>query len=158
MSMQGSVVEIWTACDAGSPMQAQESATAIADVGLSGDRYGTQDGSFSRPDDGPDRQLTFIAKEELVWLQETHGIDMTAADSRRNILTEGVHLNSLVGQRFSVGEVEVEGMRLCQPCKQLADILGFDFAHLMVNRGGLNCRILTSGTIRVGDAVALGND
>ena len=156
--MQRSVVELWTACEGGSLMQPQESVTAIADVGLSGDRYGAQVGSYSRPSDGPDRQLTLIAKEELVWLQETHGIDMTAADSRRNILTEGVHLNSLVGQRFSVGEVEVEGIRLCQPCKQLADILGFDFAHLMVDRGGLNCRILTSGTIRVGDVVALGND
>ncbi len=146
--MAGQVLEIWTAPEAGASMKMHDSIPAEAGLGLAGDRYACQESGGA-----PDRELTLIAQESLDWLHQTHGISMTAADSRRNILVTGISLNPLVGQRFHIGRVEVEGMRLCQPCKQLATILGFDFAHLMLNRAGLNCRILNSGTISVGDVV-----
>ena len=153
--MSGTVLEIWTAPDAGAAMQPHRQVSAKAGVGLEGDRYGTKRGSYSKPDEGPDRQLTLIAAEELEWLRATHGITMSAEDSRRNVLTEGVPLNDHVGKRLFIGDVEVEGIRLCQPCKQLATILGFDFVHLMLHRSGLNCRIDTDGDIRVGDEIRL---
>ncbi|MDP7070330.1 MAG: MOSC domain-containing protein [Phycisphaerales bacterium] len=152
--MSGRVLEIWTATEGGAPMQAHDRIIAVAGTGLEGDRYATRAGSYSKPDEGPDRQLTLIAREELEWLRVRHGITMTAGDSRRNILTEGTPLNDLVGARFSIGPVQVEGIRLCQPCKQRAVELGFDFVHLMLNRSGLNCRIVSGGPIAVGDLVA----
>ena len=153
--MSGTVLEIWTASEGGAPMQARPQVQALADVGLKGDRYAAKAGSYSKPEEGPDRQLTLIAAEELEWLRATHGITMSAEDSRRNVLTEGVPLNDHVGKRLFIGDVEVEGIRLCQPCKQLATILGFDFVHLMLHRSGLNCRIVTDGDIRVGDEIRL---
>ena len=44
---------------------------------------------------------------------------MTAAESRRQVATRGVDLNALVGRRFNVGELECEGMELCEPCAHL---------------------------------------
>ena len=134
-------------------MQVNPSVEARADHGLVGDRYANKCGSKSKPDQHPDRQLTFIAQEQLDWLHIEHGIALTGSQSRRNVLTQGIDLNALVGKRFLVGNVEVEGMRLSQPCKPLSEVLGFDFVTLMRDRSGLNCRILSSGTISVGDTV-----
>ena len=57
-----------------------------------------------------------------------HGIEITAAESRRNVLTRGIDLNALVGKRFRVGDVECVGVELCEPCKHLesADEAGRD--------------------------------
>lgn len=151
--MKGCVLEIWTAPAAGAPMIRCASAEAIADCGLKGDRYAVKAGSYSKPNEGPDRQLTLIAVEELRWLHQTHGIELSGGDSRRNVLTEGVPLNDLVGVRFQIGPIEVEGIRRCQPCKPLAEQLGFDFVHLMLHRSGLNCRILTPGQIEEGHPI-----
>jgi len=151
--MTGTVQDIWTASAVGALMQQHDAIEAVAGHGLVGDRYAEKVGSYSRPDEGADRQLTLIEQEQLDWLLAEHGITLTGNGARRNLVTRGVRLNDLVGKRFYIGGVEVEGMRLCQPCKQLTEKLGFDFVYLMLNRSGLNCRIVSGGTIRAGDAV-----
>lgn len=150
----GTLKEIWTSPEAAAPMISHDTIEAIADSGLAGDRYCQGHGSWSKPGDHPDRQLTLIEQEQLDWLLDTHGITLTGAQSRRNLVTTGVSLNGLVGQCFRIGPLEVEGIRLCQPCKPLTETLGFDFVHLMLNRSGLNCRIISGGFISPGDAIA----
>lgn len=153
--MSGAVIEIWTAPEAAVPMQQHDAIEAVVDHGLVGDRYAKKVGSYSRPDEGADRQLTLIEQEQLDWLLAEHGISLTGDSARRNLVTRGVRLNNLVGKRFHIGGVQVEGLRLCQPCKPLAELLGFDFVHLMLNRSGLSCRIISGGTIRVDDQIRL---
>ena len=94
-----------------------------------------------------------IEAEQLAWFLDATGQTLTAEQSRRNILTEGIELNPLVGQRFFIGDVEVEGMRLCEPCKTLQERTGLDVLPAMIGRSGLNCRILNEGEIRLGDHV-----
>jgi MOSC domain-containing protein YiiM len=149
----GHVLEIWTAAESGSPMQARESVSALPGKGLEGDRYWKAAGSWSDAEHKPDQEVTLIESEQLTWFRETTGQTLTAEQSRRNILTEGVELNPLVGKRFFIGEVEVEGMRLCEPCKTLQERTGLDVLPAMVGRSGLNCRILDEGEIRCGDPV-----
>jgi len=149
----GTITAIWTAPDAGAPMVGHDTIEAITDHGLVGDRYTDGHGSYSKPGDHPDRQLTLIEQEQFDWLLATHGIALTGEQSRRNLVTTGISLNDLVGQRFNIGAIEVEGIRLCQPCGPLAEALGFDFVHLMLNRSGINCRIVSGGTIATGDAI-----
>ena len=43
------------------------------------------------------------------------GISFGLADSRRNIVTRGISLNDLVGQRFRVGEVEARASAFVTP-------------------------------------------
>src|SRR5436190_21787974 len=90
-----------------------ERARADAGKGLVGNRYYFEDGAE------PGRALTLIAAEALEAMAREHGIEITAAESRRNVLTRGIDLNALVGKRFRVGDVERGGVELCHPCKTL---------------------------------------
>lgn len=134
-------------------MQAIEQALAVPGRGLQGDRYFDGQGSFSRWP-GPYRDLTIIAEEALAELEAEAGIVLPPEASRRNVLVRGVPLNDLIKQSFMLGEVLVEGLRLCQPCKYLVRLTGEPgLLPGLVGRGGLRTRILTEGVIRVGDVV-----
>ena len=134
-------------------MQSRTSGRALPGRGLEGDRYCIAAGSWSRDENKPDQEVTLIEAEQLAWFLDATGQTLTAEQSRRNILTEGIELNPLVGQRFFIGDVEVEGMRLCEPCKTLQERTGLDVLPAMIGRSGLNCRILNEGEIRLGDHV-----
>jgi MOSC domain-containing protein YiiM len=123
---------------------------AVAGRGLRGDRYFLDGG-----EPAPDRQedLTLIAAEALEALQAEHGIELTAAESRRNVATRGIDLNALVGRRFRVGEVECRGIVLCEPCKDLERMTQPGVLKGMVHRAGLNAAILSGGEISIGDSV-----
>ena len=69
------------------------------------------------------------------------------------MVTRGVPLNDLVGVEFEVGAVRVRGVRLCEPCKYLADTVTPEVVPALVRRCGLRAGIVSGGTIRAGDAV-----
>ncbi len=120
---------------------------AEAGKGLVGNRYYFDDGAK------PGRALTLIAAEALEAMAAADGIEITAAESRRNVLTRGIDVNALVGRRFRVGEVECVGVELCHPCKHLESMTKPGVIKGLTNRGGLNADILTDGEIAVGDEV-----
>jgi MOSC domain-containing protein YiiM len=74
-------------------------------------------------------------------------------DARRNIVTRGIDLNALVGERFAVGEVQCLGQRLCEPCAHLQRLTQPGTLRGLVHRGGLRADILAGGVIRVGDEI-----
>jgi len=123
-----------------------ERVRAVAGRGLEGNRYFYDDAP-------PGRALTLIQAEALAGMLEDTGIELSAAESRRNVLTSGIDLNGLVGKRFRVGEVECLGVELCHPCSSLEKITQKGVIKGLVNRGGLNADILTDGEISVGDRV-----
>ena len=123
-----------------------ESVRAVAGRGLEGNRYFYAEAP-------PGRALTLIQAEALDGMLEDTGIELSAAESRRNVLTSGIDLNALVGKRFSVGEVECLGVELCHPCSSLEKMTQKGVIKGLVNRGGLNADILTDGEISVGDRV-----
>jgi MOSC domain-containing protein YiiM len=120
---------------------------AVAGSGLEGNRY------FYDGDAPPGRALTLIAAEALAEGAAVSGIELGAAESRRNVLTRGIELNALVGVRFRVGEVECLGVELCEPCTTLEKLTRPGVIKAYVHRAGLNADILTDGEIAVGDAV-----
>jgi MOSC domain-containing protein YiiM len=124
-----------------------ERVRAIAGSGLEGNRY------FYDGDAPPGRALTLIAAEALEEGAAESGIELGAAESRRNVLTKGVDLNALVGVRFRVGDVECVGVELCEPCTTLEGLTRPGVIKAYVHRAGLNADILTDGEIAVGDAV-----
>ena len=138
------------AINIGPPKQlpsAVERVVAHAGKGLEGNRFYFPDGAK------PGRALTLIAAEALEGLAAEHGIEITAAESRRNVLTRGIDLNALVGKRFRVGAVECVGVELCEPCKHLESVTRPGVIKGLTHRGGLNADILTDGEIAVGDEV-----
>ncbi len=127
-------------------------ARAIPSHGLDGDRYAAGEGTFSGGT-GDGRALTLIEAEVLESLELPGRKRLGAADARRNLVTRGVSLNALVGRRFTVGEVECEGRRLCEPCAHLQRLTQPGVLGVLVHRGGLRADILSAGTIEVGDVV-----
>jgi MOSC domain-containing protein YiiM len=124
-----------------------QSAEAHAGKGLVGNRYYFEGGAERG------QALTLIAAEAIEAMAAEHGIEITAAESRRNVLTRGIDLNALVGKRFRVGDVECEGVELCHPCKHLESVTKPGVIKGLLNRGGLNADILSNGEIAVGDDV-----
>jgi len=125
---------------------------AIPGRGLAGDRH-----FFAGPgvQTERDRELTLIATEALEALGSEHGIEMTAAESRRNLATRGINLNDLEGRRFRIGDIECEGIELCEPCRRLERLTQTrGVIRALVHRGGLRAAILTEGEMAVGDEVA----
>ena len=124
-----------------------ERASAHAGKGLVGNRYYFENGAK------PGQALTLIAAEALAAMAAEHGVEITAAASRRNVLTRGIDLNALVGKRFRVGAVECIGVELCEPCKHLESVTKPGVIKGLAHRGGLNADIVSDGEIAVGDAV-----
>lgn len=113
----------------------------VSAEGLEGDRY------FGGGD------ITLVEAEALEGLREDTGIELSAAEVRRQVLTRGVRLNDLLGKRFRVGEVECVGAEWCEPCDHLEKLTKPGVLKGLVHRGGLRADIVQPGRIAVGDEV-----
>jgi MOSC domain-containing protein YiiM len=148
---KGQVESIHIAATAKSSTQSVPEVAAIPGGGLEGDRYAAKTGTFYKPE--PDYELTLIEVEAIEALQREYKIELPAGDARRNIVTRDVALNHLVGKEFSIGEVHIRGIRLCEPCEHLQKLTGKKVIKGLLHRGGLRAQILNKGTIHVGDDV-----
>ena len=145
----------------GLPMQSLVSAK-IVESGIEGDRYASGKGAFSKspPPRNIDRHMTLIESEAIHDVNTERNINITFAETRRNILTIGIKLNDLVGKQFSIGGVQVEGVELCEPCGRPGTLVANadvkqHFKDAFVNRGGLRVRVLSTGEIHQGDEIRL---
>lgn len=152
----GIVEHLHVAPTAGAPMEPREAVDARAGRGLVGDRYGAGVGSYSETSPGPKRHLTLVTAEALDELRAVHGIDLVPGATRRNVTTRGIDLAAQVGQDLTVGDVRVHVVELCEPCGYLQRLLGVHrLVTLLDGRAGVNVEVVSGGTIRVGDAVAV---
>jgi MOSC domain-containing protein YiiM len=161
-SRPGAVVPNWTGVvrhlhitpRAFLPMRAMPEIRLIEGKGIEGDRYmiGREEGFYShKPEEG--RQVTLFELETLVALKRDANIELRPEEHRRNVTVEGVPLTHLVGRRFWLGETLLEATRLSIPCRHIEEITGKAIFDPLINRSGLNCRILNGGTVKVGDPV-----
>ena len=123
-----------------------ERARAVAGRGLEGNRHFYDEAP-------PGRALTLIAAEAIEAFTGETGIPLSAAESRRNVLTRGIDVNALVGRRFRIGDVECYGVELCEPCTTMEKLTRPGVLKGLVHRAGLNVDILIDGDIAVGDSV-----
>ena len=155
---RGRVESLHIVAEKSLPMETLETVRAIPGVGLEGDRYATGRGTYSEfPEDG--RQITLFEQESLEAIRRDFSITLEPHQTRRNIITQDVPLNHLVGQKLLVGDVLLEGTRLNAPCQYFEDLLGIkSLFKALIHRSGLNCRILTGGECRVGDIIRLAEE
>ena len=119
----------------------------LANKGVVGDRH------FDNYND-PYCQLSLIEAENIDEYNLKFGLNIPYLDFRRNIITKGIKLNDLVGKRLLVGNVEVEGIDLCRPCRHLTEMLDQEnILKEFLRKGGLRCQILSSSKIKVGDTI-----
>ena len=100
------------------------------------------------------RQITLIEIENINHYNQITRTSIPPKNFRRNIITEGIKLNALVGSEFFIGEVKVKAHDLCRPCKYLQESLNQkNLVKELLRKGGLRCEILTNGKIFVGDEI-----
>jgi MOSC domain-containing protein YiiM len=150
---QGRLLAICIAPAAGAPMQNVNSIELIAGQGLNGDRYAIKAGAFQKGRIEPAQEVTLIEQEALEAALRDYKLELTHAESRRNLLTSGVPLNHLVGRVFHVGDTVLEGLELCEPCKYLQRLTGKEVVRALQHRGGLRARIIGGGMIQLGDDI-----
>ena len=127
------------------------SIKVLANQGIIGDRH------FKEFND-PYNQLSLIESENIDYYNTKYGLNIPYIDFRRNIITKGIQLNDLVGKKFQIGRVELEGVDLCRPCRHLCEILNQDnLIKEFLRRGGLRCRILSTSQIEVGNKIKVCN-
>ena len=127
------------------------SIEVLANQGIIGDRH-------FREFNDPYSQLSLIESENIDYYNIKYGLNIPYIDFRRNIITKGIRLNDLVGKKFLVGEVELEGIDLCRPCRHLCELLDQDnIIKEFLRRGGLRCQILSSSSIKVGNKIKVFN-
>ena len=143
----GKVILIGISKDHGSPIANVRSVEAIKGKGLVGEKHFKENNEKRK-------QITLIEIENINHYNKITGTMIPAINFLRNIVTEGIQLNVLVGKEFFIGAVKVKAHDLCRPCKYLQESLHQkNTVKDLLHTGGLRCEILSSGKICVDDQI-----
>ena len=153
MIATGIVVALFTVDRRAAPMKKVEQLYALAGRGIEGDRYFLGTGTYSKSPE-PGRQVTLIKSEVLESLKNKLEINVKPEESRRNILTQGIEINDLIGTEFYVGTVRLRAHRITQPCLYLENLLDQPGLYKELwDEGGISCEILSDGVIKERDII-----
>lgn len=95
-------------------------------------------------------QVTFFSSEVFEDVCQMLGVSgKSPGVTRRNLITRGMDLTSLVGKKFVVQGVEIEGVCECSPCHWMSEAISLGAEVALHGRGGLRARILTNGVLCV---------
>ncbi|MBJ7555639.1 MOSC domain-containing protein [Marinomonas spartinae] len=134
-----------------------EAVKVDAGKGIVGDRNYAK-----RQEEG--QNITFVESEEIDAFNTNFKQQIGLSATRRNIVTEGVRLNHLVGKEFMIGDVRFYGVELCEPCAFLGQLLANDslsppqVVKAWVHRGGLRANVLSTGILKTGMPFIVSND
>jgi len=144
----GTVERISIAGASGDPLLPLDDIEAITGVGLSGDRHC---GNVAR-------QVSIQSISELESASERLGRGILPDQTRRNITIDAGELPRTRGQRLLLGETELEVFSDAPPCKLMTQIIGRGARPALKRLAGIHCRVISGGTIRLGDNLVLGRE
>jgi MOSC domain-containing protein YiiM len=126
------------------PTMEVDEVECVAGKGLAGDRF------FNFKEDYKG-QVTFFSAEVFDDVCQRLGVSgKLAGVTRRNVITRGVDLNTLIGRRFEIQGVAFEGVSECAPCHWMDQAIAPGAESELQGRGGLRARILSDGKLRAG--------
>lgn len=103
-----------------------------------------------------ERGITLLAREQWDETVRELGVDLPWHTRRANVLTTGVRSAQLLGNRIRIGGVEIQIEGETKPCELMEmQQSGLLEALKPECRGGVFGRILTDGTISVGDEIVV---
>ena len=121
----------------------------IAGKGIIGDRH------FKDYND-PYNHLSIIESENIDEYNKKYNLNIPYLYFRRNIVTKGIKLNDLVDKKILIGNVRLDVIDLCRPCRHLSEKLGKDnIIKELLRKGGIRCEILNDGKISTGDQIKI---
>jgi MOSC domain-containing protein YiiM len=126
------------------PARDVAAVTVRAGRGIEGDRF------FGYRDDYKG-QVTFFAWETYEAAKHHFAVpSLNVGAVRRNVITEGIDLPSLIGVKFRLGDVEFFGTEESRPCYWMNDAVAPGAEAWLRGNGGLRARVLSDGELRVG--------
>ena len=133
------------------PIKEVNSIEVMANKGIIGDRH-------FHDFNNPYNQLSLIESENIDEYNVKFELDIPHVNFRRNIVTKGIKLNDLIGKKLKIGNVELEVIDLCRPCRHLTEMLNQkNILKEFLRKGGIRCQILSSFKIYVGDKIEIIN-
>ncbi len=128
------------------PMGLHQEAMLHRQHGLVGDCRG-------KP--GP-RQLTLMNLSDWQAACDALGVELPWQTRRANLLVDELALYQTTGRRILLGEAILEITGETDPCERMEQAQPGLFSALLPGwRGGVTCRVVNGGVIRVGMAVTL---
>ena len=143
------VIKICISDNFNNEMKILDSVEAIAGKGLKFDRY-------FKENNPKETQLTLIESENIDFYNEILNENIPYQNFRRNIITKGIRLNDLIHKKIIIGNSEILGHQLCEPCLDLQKQLNQkDLVKNLLHKGGLRAEILKSGKISTNDEILI---
>lgn len=152
--MEATVSGLYITPEEAAPIERVDEVTAVAGLGIEGDRYYNRHKDLPEGQRSPEDEITLFQQEGVDRVNSETDLGITYEDMRRNVMTHGVDLDSLIGKRFKVGEVELEGLEPNPPCRHLQALAGKPLLKPMIDDAGIRARIVSGGTIRKGDPIS----
>ena len=148
------ILNICVSKKASGQMILKKQVEVFKDKGIKGDRYFLETGTWSAKNK-PHQQITLIESENIDYINSYLKNKLNYEDFRRNIITKNIELNKLVEKKIIIKNVELEVIKLRHPCLYLAELLGkdIDFVKLLRLRGGIACKVIKSGIIKIDDKI-----
>ncbi|MEG2291460.1 MAG: MOSC domain-containing protein [Clostridium sp.] len=123
-----------------------EEANLIEDFGMEDDAHA---GKWHR-------QISLLALEKIENFR-SKGANVDFGAFGENLVISGIELNKLpVGQRLTVGEVELEVTQIGKKCHDKCAIF-YQVGECIMPTNGIFARVLNSGKVKVGDKCVLIN-
>jgi MOSC domain-containing protein YiiM len=123
------------------PVLEQAELHCVAGRGIRGDRFFDYKEQYKG-------QITFFSSEIFDEICAQLDVkDKPPGVTRRNVITAGVDLNSLIGEEFEVQGLRFAGAAECSPCYWMDLAIAPGAEKLLQGRGGLRARILTNGIL-----------
>ena len=148
------IEEIWVASEEGLDAESVADIQVVAGSGIVGDR------NFDKSK-WPGQNITFIESETIIRFNTEYNQNISFGAARRNVVTKGIDLNSLVDKEFSIGDARFRGVELCEPCNYLGELLENEtiscaqIVKAFVHCGGLRADVIHGGNFSTGMSIVL---
>ena len=123
------------------PMIELDSVECEGGKGIIGDRFHNYKEDYKG-------QITFFSLEVYKDICTNFKLtDVSPSVFRRNVITSGVDLNSLINKKFNIQGIDFLGTQEAAPCYWMNGVVAEGAENAMKGRGGLRAKILTSGRL-----------
>lgn len=140
---EATLIDVAVKARSDAPMQRVATVSADTVTGLGGDYH--KRGK---------RQVTVLFKDAWERACADAGVTLPWTTRRANLLIDGVVLADCAGTRLEIGDVVLEVTGETKPCTMMDQAHdGLRLALTPEWRGGVTCRVVQGGTMRVGDVV-----
>ncbi|MBI3677059.1 MAG: MOSC domain-containing protein [Proteobacteria bacterium] len=144
--MSGKLIGIARVAELRAPLEQLDRASVTTEGGIEGDVRGRK----------LNRQITVLFREGWEDACRDVGEALPWITRRANLYVEGMERPRQSGGRLAIGDVVLEVMLETEPCMLMERAhAGLKAALAPDWRGGVCCRVVGGGTIRIGDAATL---